>query len=68
MSDINPEQYSEFTTDDGPGSADVDQQHAQEHPAQEHPAQEAHGGSMAPGLVDDTGHRTSEALPGEPDQ
>ena len=63
MSDINPEQYSEFTTDDGPGSADVDQQHAEEHRAQE-----AHGGSMAPGLVDDTGHRTSEALPGEPDQ
>ncbi|GIE50963.1 hypothetical protein Ani05nite_44970 [Amorphoplanes nipponensis] len=24
--------------------------------AQEHPAQEAHGGSMAPELVDDTGH------------
>lgn len=26
------------------------------HPEQEHPPQEAHGGSMAPGLVDDTGH------------
>lgn len=25
-------------------------------PAQEHPPQEAHGGSMAPDLVDDTGH------------
>lgn len=24
-------------------------------PDDEHPAQEAHGGSMAPGLVDDTG-------------
>ncbi len=63
MSDANPEQYSEFTTQDGPGSADVEQRRAQEHPAQE-----AHGGSMAPGLVDDTGHRTSEALPGESDQ
>jgi hypothetical protein len=26
------------------------------HPEQEHPVQDAHGGSMAPGLVDDTGH------------
>jgi hypothetical protein len=26
-----------------------------EHPEQEHPIQDAHGGSMAPGLVDDTG-------------
>ena len=26
-----------------------------EHPEQEHPEQEAHGGSMAPDLVDDTG-------------
>jgi hypothetical protein len=25
------------------------------HPEQEHPVQDAHGGSMAPGLVDDTG-------------
>ncbi|MEU8231218.1 hypothetical protein AB0C12_16620 [Actinoplanes sp. NPDC048967] len=25
-------------------------------PKQEHPPQEAHGGSMAPDLVDDTGH------------
>jgi hypothetical protein len=29
-------------------------------PSQEHPAQEAHGGSMAPGLVDDTGHPIAE--------
>ena len=29
---------------------------ASRHPEQEHPPQEAHGGSMAPGLVDDTGH------------
>ena len=25
-------------------------------PSQEHPPQDAHGGSMAPDLVDDTGH------------
>ena len=29
-------------------------------PEQEHPAQEAHGGSMAPDLVDDTGHPVAE--------
>ncbi len=49
MSDENPEQYAEFATQDGPGSAD------HPHPEQEHPEQEAHGGSMAPGLVDDAG-------------
>ena len=26
-------------------------------PSQEHPPQDAHGGSMAPDLVDDTGHK-----------
>ena len=31
-----------------------------QHPEQEHPEQEAHGGSMAPGLVDDTGHPVTE--------
>jgi hypothetical protein len=30
------------------------------HPEQVHPEQEAHGGSMAPGLVDDTGHPIEE--------
>jgi len=34
------------------------------HPEQEHPEQDAHGGSMAPGLVDGTGHPTEEAPPG----
>lgn len=29
---------------------------ATRHPEQEHPEQDAHGGSMAPGVVDDTGH------------
>ena len=29
-------------------------------PSQEHPAQQAHGGSMAPGLVDDTGRPVAD--------
>jgi len=33
------------------------------HPEQEHPEQEAHGGSMAPGLVDDTGRPVEEDRP-----
>jgi hypothetical protein len=33
-------------------------------PTQSHPAQDAHGGSMAPGLVDDTGHQIADV----PDQ
>ncbi|HEY0001559.1 MAG TPA: hypothetical protein VGB74_13970 [Actinoplanes sp.] len=33
------------------------------HPEQEHPEQEAHGGSMAPGLVDDTGRPVEESQP-----
>lgn len=32
--------------------------------AQDHPVQDAHGGSMAPGLVDDTGHQVADV----PDQ
>ena len=28
--------------------------------SQEHPVQDAHGGSMAPGLVDDTGHQVAD--------
>jgi hypothetical protein len=30
---------------------------------QEHPLQDAHGGSMAPGLVDDTGHAVESSPP-----
>jgi hypothetical protein len=30
------------------------------HPEQEHPVQDAHGGSMAPGLVDDTGEAIAD--------
>jgi hypothetical protein len=37
-------------------------------PAQEHPAHDAHGGSMAPGQVDDTGNPTSDLPPGTPDK
>ena len=33
---------------------------------QDHPVQDAHGGSMAPGLVDDTGHQVAE-VPAEAD-
>jgi hypothetical protein len=33
------------------------------HPEQQHPVQEAHGGSMAPGLVDDSGHPVAPAPP-----
>lgn len=61
MTDYDPEQFAEFTTQDGPGSADVEQA---EHPEQQHPEQEAHGGSMAPGLVDPTGRQVAEPPPG----
>jgi hypothetical protein len=36
---------------------------ASQHPEQQHEAHEAHGGSMAPGIVDDTGQRTGSAPP-----
>ncbi|WP_229069935.1 hypothetical protein [Actinoplanes sp. DH11] len=65
MSDVNPESFAEFATQDGPGSADAEEERAfNEQPP---PEQEAHGGSMAPGLVDDTGARTAEDFPGERD-
>jgi hypothetical protein len=32
-------------------------------PEEDHPAQEAHGGSMAPGLVTDTGEKETEDPP-----
>jgi hypothetical protein len=34
-------------------------------PEQEHPVQDAHGGSMAPGLVDDTGEPEPDAPEGD---
>ena len=69
MSDASPEQYAEFATQDGPGSADVDGIPAEPNdpelndPAQVHPEHDAHGGSMAPGLVDDAGNERHEPDP-----
>ena len=37
---------------------------APQDPEQDHPIQDAHGGSMAPGLVDDTGQHIADV----PDQ
>jgi hypothetical protein len=34
----------------------------------DHPEHEAHGGSMAPGLVDDAGRQIAEAPPETPEQ
>ncbi|GGQ75113.1 hypothetical protein [Couchioplanes azureus] len=63
MSDVNPEQV---TTQDGPGPAEAGRERAdRSHAEQEHPEQDAHGGSMAPGLVDDTGHPTGDSPPAE---
>jgi hypothetical protein len=75
MSEQSPEQFAEFTTQDGPGSADVDrpdvdrpdadQRHPERvHPERVHPEQEAHGGSMAPGLVEPTGRQVADPPPG----
>jgi hypothetical protein len=36
-------------------------------PEQDHRVQDAHGGSMAPGLVDDTGHLVGGPPAGSPD-
>ncbi|MEU4623335.1 hypothetical protein AB0G04_25605 [Actinoplanes sp. NPDC023801] len=67
MSDPNPENFAEFTTQDGPGSADEERENpTSAQSSQEHPEQEAHGGSMAPGLVDDTGQQVAD-VPGAPD-
>lgn len=62
MSDLNSDNFAEFTTQDGPGSPESDEERLSPPPEQE-----AHGGSMAPGLVDDTGARTAEDFPGERD-
>jgi hypothetical protein len=35
MSDVNPEQYAEYTTQDGPGSADVDRMAVVPEPAEQ---------------------------------
>lgn len=64
MSDVKPENFSEFATQDGPGSAGNDPASGE----RAHPEQEAHGGSMAPGLVDDAGHPVAEPPPGTPER
>ncbi|MFI5496747.1 hypothetical protein [Actinoplanes sp. NPDC051859] len=54
MSDVSPEQYAEFATQDGPGSADVDgadtdpPQTEQRHPAPEEPTKEKDSDLGAP--------------------
>ncbi len=40
--------------------AETEAAEAVQDPSQEHPAHEAHGGSMAPELVDETGHPRPE--------
>ncbi|MEU4688819.1 hypothetical protein [Actinoplanes sp. NPDC023714] len=75
MSDVNPEAFAEFATQDGPGSADSDyfsrdessRGSSRDEERDPRPEQEAHGGSMAPNLVNDTGDRTAEEFPGERD-
>jgi hypothetical protein len=41
-------------------NAETDKRTDEETGQQDHPEQEAHGGSMAPDLVDDTGHQRAE--------
>ena len=53
-----------MTTNEDQGGTDdqrADAEETPQHPEQEHPVQDAHGGSMAPGLVDDTGHAVGQA-------
>lgn len=47
---------------------DINQDRPEGDPARDHPAQEAHGGSMAPGLVDDTGHPIADVPDDSPDE
>jgi hypothetical protein len=39
---------------------DTEPEHTPQDESQEHPVQDAPGGSMAPGLVDDTGHQVAD--------
>jgi hypothetical protein len=58
MSDLNPDPH-----DDPAAAADDDEPTPVE---RERPEEQAHGGSMAPGLVDPTGHPTGDVPPAEP--
>jgi hypothetical protein len=39
---------------------DIEREQTPQNEDQNHPVQDAHGGSMAPGLVDDTGHQVAD--------
>ena len=43
----------------GASASSPESEHSR-HPEQEHPEQDAHGGSMAPGLVNDTGQPVAD--------
>ncbi|GIF10554.1 hypothetical protein [Actinoplanes teichomyceticus] len=60
MSDVDPEQRTAAATADGAVSADDAWAADEERP------EEAHGGSMAPGLVTDTGEPVGDPDPGQP--
>jgi hypothetical protein len=69
MTNVDPQQSAEPTLQDDPGSAPVEKERADRmHAEQEHPEQEAHGGSMAPGLVDDTGRPRADSPAAEQDR
>lgn len=62
MSDAEADNNSEIVTEAEPGSADGTTTPT----GTEHPEHDAHGGSMAPGLVDDSGRLTGQVPPGPP--
>jgi hypothetical protein len=62
MSDADQDDFTDFADPDGPGTGRADAGD------QDHPEQEAHGGSMAPGLVDDAGDQVAEPPPASPDR
>jgi hypothetical protein len=54
-----------MTTSEDQDSTDAPQPEESQHSEQEHPLQDAHGGSMAPGVVDDTGHAVEPPPPAD---
>ncbi|MEU8820640.1 hypothetical protein [Actinoplanes sp. NPDC048796] len=63
MSDISPEtEYAEYA-EEAPGSSDYTAGSASPSEDRDRANQEAHGGSMAPGLVDDAGNQVEEPPP-----
>jgi hypothetical protein len=63
MSDVDPQNHAEFVNEEGPGCSGERSTPA----GRERPEHEAHGGSMAPGMVDDVGRQTVQAPPGTPE-